>query len=112
MGQAKDPIRDFLLIQGFGGARYLAIRQGRWKYLAHTGSGGNRYQGNARLEPYLLPNTAPEAPGQLFDLETDPGERTNLALENPDLAARLNQLLESSKASGRSAPMRSTPEDQ
>ena len=36
-------IRPYILQQGFSGGRYLAIRKGKWKYLAHKGSGGNNY---------------------------------------------------------------------
>jgi arylsulfatase A-like enzyme len=56
------------------------------------------------LKEYALPDTAPETPGQLFDLEKDPGETTNLAAEHPEIADRLHDLLESSISSGRSRP--------
>lgn len=98
------PIRPYLLQQAFNGQRTLSIRRGSWKYLAHTGSGGNRYDNNPGLKPFSLPDTAPDAPGQLYNLETDPGERTNLANERPEIAAELNKLLEHSKATGRSRP--------
>jgi hypothetical protein len=44
--------------------------------------------------------------GQLYDLNTDPGETKNLYLEQPEIVARLNQELSSIKAAGRSAPAR------
>lgn len=90
-----DPIRPYMLMQGFSGKRWLAIRQGKWKYLAHKGSGGNDYQTHPMLKEYALPDSAPEASGQLFDLETDPGETNNLASEYPDIAQKLNDLLQS-----------------
>ena len=66
------------------GAR-LALRQGRWKYIAP--STGPRIQQNTNTE---LGND-PEP--QLYDLTTDPAERTNLAATHPDrvreMAARL-----------------------
>ncbi|WP_146391274.1 sulfatase family protein [Allorhodopirellula solitaria] len=89
------PIRPYLLMQGFAGKKWLAIRQGKWKYLAHQGSGGNNYETHPMLKEYALPNTAPSAPGQLFDLESDPGETTNLALEKPEVADHMSQLLRS-----------------
>ena len=36
-GKDREPIRPYLLQQAFSGARDLAIRRGRWKYLAHKG---------------------------------------------------------------------------
>ena len=106
LGQDQAPIRPYLLQQGFGGARYLAIRRGRWKYLAHKGSGGNRYESHRLLKKYWLPDTAPDAPGQLYDLEVDPGETKNLYFDHPTIVAELKSLLQESITSGRSAPLR------
>jgi arylsulfatase A-like enzyme len=105
--QEKDggqPIRPYLLQQGFGGSKYLAIRRGKWKYLAHQGSGGNRYENHRLLAKYHRDDTAPEAPAQLYDLESDPGETTNLYFERPDIVGQLKTLLGDSIAGGRSSP--------
>lgn len=99
--QASQPIRPYLLQQGFGGKRYLAIRKGKWKFLDHKGSGGNNYQTHRMLKEYALPDTAPNAPGQLFDLEADPGEQNNLSAKHPEVAKELKTLLQESIASGR-----------
>jgi arylsulfatase A-like enzyme len=86
----------------------LAIRRGPWKYLDHKGSGGNDYSREGRwgMKPYALPERAPEAPGQLYRLDEDPGETTNLYFEHPEIVAELKAKLEEYKASGRSAPER------
>lgn len=105
-GEDSQPIRPYLLMQGFGGARYLAIRQGNWKLLAHQGSGGNRYPGHRLLKKYYVPDSAPDAPAQLYDLAADPGETKNLYFEQPHVAKRLETLLKASIDSGRSAPPR------
>ncbi|HVJ68653.1 MAG TPA: arylsulfatase, partial [Caulifigura sp.] len=68
----QAPIRPYLLQQAFGGSRTLSIRRDRWKYLDHSGSGGNRYDNTPGLKPFELPDAAPNAPGQLYDLVTDP----------------------------------------
>jgi arylsulfatase A len=104
LGEDDAPIRPYLLHQAFGGARTLSIRRGPWKYIDHTGSGGNRYENDPRLRPLMLPDTAPGAPGQLYNLETDPGETRNLYFEQPQIVKELKTLLEQSKASGRSRP--------
>ncbi len=96
------PIRPYLLTQAFAGPRTLAIRRGRWKFIDHPGSGGNRYEKDPGLKPFILPEAAPEAPGQLYDLEADPGETTNLYLRQPQVVAELKGLLEQSKTSGSS----------
>jgi arylsulfatase A len=99
----QKPIRPYILQQGFGGSRYLAIRRGNWKLLAHKGSGGNRYEKHRLLKQYLLPDTAPDAPGQLYNLENDPGETKNLYFEQAEIAKELESLLEQSIENGRSA---------
>jgi arylsulfatase A len=102
----QQPVRPYLLQQGFGGEKSLAIRRGRWKYLAHKGSGGNNYANHPQLNQYELPDTAPEAEGQLFDLERDPGETTNLVAEQQEIAAELRGLLRESLLQGRSVSNR------
>ncbi len=81
----------------------LAIRRGKWKFLDHQGSGGNDYD-KGTLKPYALPEMAQNAPGQLYNLETDPGETTNLYFEHPDIVDELETQLDEFRKSGRSAP--------
>ena len=104
LSEDQVPIRPYLLQQAFGGQRTLSIRRGDWKYLDHTGSGGNRYENDPGLKPFLLPDTAPDAPSQLYNLATDPGETKNLSFERPEIVTELKALLEQSKATGRSRP--------
>lgn len=106
LGNDKEPIRPYILQQGFGGKRWLAIRKGKWKYLAHKGSGGNNYAKHKMLKQYQLPELAPDAPGQLYDLEKDPGETKNLSLEFPSVVKELKELLAKSMKDGRSAPLK------
>jgi arylsulfatase A len=108
LGQDRSPIRPYLLQQAFGGARTLSVRRGHWKYLDHPGSGGNRYENNPELKPFILPDTARGAPGQLYNLEADPGETKNLYFERPEIVKELKALLDQSKTSGRSRPERPT----
>ncbi len=79
----------------------LAIRRGPWKYLDHRGSGGNNYNG-PELKPFVLPEAAPDAPGQLYNLENDPGEKVNLYFKHPEIVGELKALLEKSKTLGKS----------
>ncbi len=97
----QRPPRPFTLHQTIKSE--LAIRRGDWKYLDHRGSGGNSYEKGA-LAPFARTDTAPTAPGQLYNLKTDPGERTNLYFERPEIVKELKGLLDQSKASGRSTP--------
>jgi arylsulfatase A-like enzyme len=103
LGQAKKPVREFTLHQTMSLA--LAIRKGDWKYLDHQGSGGNNYVRNKKLKLYLLPENAPNAPGQLYNLAKDPGETNNLYEQNPEIVQELKSQLEKFKSSGRSAPI-------
>jgi arylsulfatase A-like enzyme len=97
--------RPYLLTQAFGGSRTLAIRRDKWKYLDHPGSGGNNYAAG-EMKPFALPELVKDATGQLYDLEADRGETKNLILERPEIAKELKDLLDQSKASGRSRPLK------
>ena len=101
--QPHGPVRQYTLHQTISLA--LAIRRGPWKYLDHKGSGGNNYR-RGRLRRYALPDAAPDAPGQLYNLEKDPGETTNLYHKHPSIVKELKGKLEEFKKSGRSAPLR------
>ncbi len=101
--QADKPIRKYLIQQTM--SLRLSIRRGQWKYLDHKGSGGNRYD-RGNLKRYALADTAPDAPGQLYNLQTDPGETKNLYFKHPEIVSELKQQLEEYKEAGRSAPLR------
>jgi len=106
-GKAGDKsIRPYMISQTISNA--LAIRRGDWKYLDHKGSGGNNYEreGKWGMKQYVIPDTAPDAPGQLYNLVDDPGETINRSGKHPEIVAELKALLEQLKASGRSAPKR------
>lgn len=105
------PIRDYLLTQAFAGKRTLSIRRGTWKYIDHPGSGGNRYETHPELKDFIIPEIAPDAPGQLYDLATDPGETQNLYYQNPQMVTELKGLLEASKSSGYSRPLAQIPSE-
>lgn len=102
--QGNKPIRQYVLQQTI--SLDMSIRDGHWKYLDHQGSGGNNYDrpGEWGMNPYKLEDTDPDAPGQLYDLETDPGETTNLYSKHPEKVAQLKAKLEDLMDSGRSAP--------
>jgi len=102
MQAENDPVRPYMLTQSFGGE--FQIRQGKWKYLDHKGSGGNNYDRDRDLQRYKLPELAPDAPGQLYNLETDPDETTNLFFKESQKQQELQALLSRLKTSGRSAP--------
>ncbi len=69
---------------------------------ANRSSGGNNYD-KGELKPFALPDTAPDALGQLYNLETNPSETTNLSFKHPELVKELKALLDASKTSGHTA---------
>jgi arylsulfatase A-like enzyme len=75
----------------------FAIREGNWKLCLCKGSGG---WSNPR--PRKAPKDAPAV--QLFDLEADPAEQKNLAVEMPEKVAELTALLQGYVDEGRSTP--------
>jgi arylsulfatase A-like enzyme len=104
----QDSIRPHMLTQSFRGQ--FQIRSGDWKYLDHKGSGGNDYS-KGFLQKYALPETAPEAPGQLFNLAEDPGETRNLFFSEPEKRQQLQAFLKklTAEENGRSAPKNRKP---
>ncbi len=72
-GKAESPRREFLY---FRGRSLDAVREGKWKLRLTT---------HLRQE---VPDWRPPD-AELFDLETDPSERFNLAGAHPELVARL-----------------------
>ena len=64
-------------------AGMFAVREGKWKLIAGNGSGGREQpKGKPFAEPWML-----------VDLESDPGERTNVAEANRDVFERLKKAL-------------------
>ena len=99
LGQSSPdkPLREAIVHHSSDGV--FAIRQGKWKLIPDTeGSGG--------WPPPRGNGPVPGTPGQLYDLETDPGEQTNLWGERKDIVERLTTLLDRYKSEGRSIPSR------
>lgn len=91
----EQPTRDHVVLQSYTGV--LALREGRWKLIVGTeGSGGHQGQ-----TPGWMPTQGgwdrirKTTVGQLYDLETDPYERTNLFAQHPAIVTRLRTRLES-----------------
>jgi arylsulfatase A-like enzyme len=84
--------RDHLIHHSLNGM--FAIRVGKWKLIDGTGSGG--------LTIHSPMMNAP--PGQLYDMEADPAETTNLWESHPEVVLRLQERLRQSKQLDRTTP--------
>ncbi len=89
------PLREATVHQSSRGV--LAIRQGQWKLIPGLGSGGF-------TQPAVVRAKAGEPAGQLYDLDKDPAEQTNLYATHPEVVQRLSALLEKYRREGRSRP--------
>ena len=97
LGQSLDtPIREATISTAGSGA--FSIRQGRWKLEMTPSSGGYGNLSAAEAEQQNLP------PIQLYDLQNDIGETTNVYADHPEIIAGLNALLERYQSTGRSTP--------
>lgn len=74
---------------------HFAYRKGKWKLLLSKASGGWTVPTEGQA-----PADAPHL--QLYNMEADPGETTNLYASHPEIAERLLKQLESEVAAGRS----------
>jgi arylsulfatase A len=89
----SQPLREAVVHHSMSGV--FAIRQGRWKLIEGRGSGG--------FTAPRKPEVAEGMPaGQLYDLESDPGERSNLYMGQPEVVARLAALLDTYREQGHS----------
>ena len=84
----------------------FGIRKGPWKLIAGQHGGGVNWDENRYMR--LLPHKwdyekdADFPPGQLYQLEEDPGERDNLYYEHPEVVIELKALLREIQYGGRS----------
>ena len=94
-GTAKTPLREAVVHHSMNGS--FAIRQGKWKLCLCPGSGG-----------WSKPRPGKEDRGlpavQLYDLESDAGEKVNVQAKHPDVVERLTKFLRKYVDDGRSTP--------
>jgi arylsulfatase A-like enzyme len=94
LGKSEMPIHAAVVHHSINGR--FAIREEKWKLELCPGSGGWGKPGDATAMKDGLP------PVQLYDLEKDIGEQTNLYAQNPEVVSRLKKILEETIANGRS----------
>jgi len=85
------PVRETLIVQS--GKRVLAIREGPWKLIPVLGSAGFIRAKKVKAQP-----GGPT--GQLYNLDRDPSETTNLWKSHPQIVRRLEGLLAAEKNRG------------
>jgi arylsulfatase A len=85
-----EPLRPSMIVHSHNGN--FAIRCGPWKYI------------EGQASPTLKrPSQRDELRAQLYNLQDDPGEQSNVIDEQPEIAKRLASLLEEKRNSGRSS---------
>jgi arylsulfatase A len=92
----EEPGREAVVHHSIKGM--FSIRQGPWKFILGTGSGGWSEGGDG-------------APVQLYEMTRDIGERTNQRAARPEVVRQLMALMERYLAAGRSTPGAPQPND-
>ncbi len=96
MGEDRSkPLREATIHHSINGS--FAIRQGNWKLIMCSGSGGWSYP-----RPAEVPHGSPDM--QLFDLGIDPAEENNVISSHPEVMALLKSRLIKYIVEGRSTP--------
>ena len=93
---AKTPLHELVVHHSVSG--HFAVRKGEWKLLLCRGSGGWSSPSEAAATKQKLP------PVQLYNLEKDPKETTNLQSAHPEIVAQLTADLRRVIEQGRSTP--------
>lgn len=95
--------RDSLVSHSIGG--FFSIRKGNWKLCLSAGSGGWSSPNEKKAKEKKLPRL------QLYNLESDRGERTNLYTAHAEKVDELYELLKKHVDRGRSTPGNNVPND-
>ena len=85
---ATSPHESFFY---YVGNKLNAVRSGKWKLKIPT-TLGEEFAGYAKLE-----NPETEIPRALYDLENDPGEQKSVIADHPDVAKKLQAMIESAR---------------
>ena len=112
-GSPKKPIRDHLVMAADRGESHIALRSGKWIYIGAQGGGGARAENpgdhgfggpaamlftDQRNSDIAGGSFKPGAPReQLYDLEEDLWQSTNVVRRYPEVAARMKKRLEEIK---------------
>ncbi|MGD9858376.1 MAG: arylsulfatase [Planctomycetaceae bacterium] len=92
LGESDHPVRTTLISES--SKKVLAIRAGPWKLIPTRGSGG-----------FTQTSTGPdESEGQLYRLDSELGETTNLWAKHPEMVERLTRQLAEVQSGDRTAP--------
>jgi len=90
---SQPPMREAIVHHSVDGM--FSIRRGKWKLIQGCGSGG--FSKPVRIIP-----ESGQPRGQLYDMEKDTVEETNLWEQNPEIVAQLTQLLTRYQRQGQS----------
>ena len=98
LGKPGAKGREHFVQQDNGGSGNFGFREGDWKLVRYDTKQANNEVVEARLTRTATPQF------QLFDLAKDPGEKTDVLAQHPEIADRLKARLATIISAGRTRP--------
>jgi arylsulfatase A len=106
LGEPEGAGRESMITQSYTGI--LSIREGKWKLILDTKGSGGFYRYSPEVQRHTT--MSPWRPdmsdsGQLYDIEKDPYESTDIISKHPEVVNKLKHQLRAYINSGRTRPL-------
>jgi arylsulfatase A len=105
LGETETPARQSMITQSYTGV--LSVRSGPWKLILDTKGSGGHESATPGFQPLIQGGPwefQAVRTGQLYDIQHDPYETTDLFEKRQDVVEELTQFLTKAVSDGRTRP--------